>query len=82
MTRENGLIWHEIEIDKLELAADDFTAQLQGGDVASYLNGFSSFVTEFVKTQIMREFTPDMRASLVESINGLMHTKTTTIKVP
>mmetsp|Transcript_6694 Transcript_6694/g.10756 ORF Transcript_6694/g.10756 Transcript_6694/m.10756 type:complete len:124 (+) Transcript_6694:506-877(+) len=69
--------YHTIKLDDVQFSAQNFTANLQGGDVASLLNQFSGTFTEFVNSFIMRKFNQDMIDALQMTVNSnLMGLKT------
>ena len=73
---------HEIELDNVELSADNFEVTLDGGDIAYIVSGFSDTYIEYIKTYIMTQFSESMRQAAEDSINSNLNIEKTTHSFP
>jgi hypothetical protein len=69
-TEEDGVLKHQVRISNAEFSSDQFDVQLQGGDIAYVMSGFSDTFTSFVKTYVMTKFDTASRNALEQSINS------------
>lgn len=58
-----------MRFDEINVAIQEVTGSLEGGDLSQILNMFTEFATSFVKTFLMRSFDVSMRESLADIVN-------------
>ena len=66
---------YNIDIQMAKFSCDNFSMNMDGGDVADLVNGFSGISTDFIREFILTNFNEPMRQALDGLINNFLAPK-------